>query len=224
MEGGASIDLSNIYVGQIIKNYLVLCSILNINPCKGNQKKCQLKEVERYIRFKRDGQKFIIVEIYVNPLPKEDKRSLGNNRGHYTVPSEGYMVEKSDNDSIGVYKIQLHNQVYIGSTTNGFRIRYSQHVRNFDNLMPHTQKLLQEGAIFSILWKAENGESETEIRRMEQKYLDEYKSRGYEIKNGNENVYIPGQKKNRKKKIIRVMEDDYNEVLRILADNGIKIA
>ena len=59
---------------------------------------------------------------------------------------------------------------------------------------------------------------------MEQKYLDEYKSRGYEIKNGNENVIIPGQKKYKKKKIIRVMEDDYDEVLRILANNGIKIA
>lgn len=158
------------------------------------------------------------------PIPKEDKRKLGNNRGKYTVPSQNYIVDKSDNDSIGVYKIQLYNQVYIGSTTVGFRIRYAQHIRNFDNLMPHTQKLLQEGATYSILWKAENGESKEEIRRMEQKYLDEYKSRGYEIKNSNEKVIIPCQKKSKKKKRIRVMEDEYNNAINILMVNGIKIA
>lgn len=198
--------------------------MLHIAPCNGNQKKCQLKEVERYIKYAKDGHKFIIEEIYKTPLPKEDKRSLGSNRGNYTVPSENYMVEQSDNDSIGVYKIQLHNQVYIGSTVVGFRRRYTQHIRNFEGLMPHTQKLLQEGAIFSILWKAENGETEEEIRLMEQKYLDDYKINGYDIKNGSENVVIRGHKKKQKRRIIRVMEDDYDIAIRILAQNGIKTA
>ena len=224
MEGGVNIDLSEVYVGQEVRNYFALCDLLRIEPHNGNQKKCQLKEVERYIKYEKDGHKFIILEIYERPLPKEDKRKLGINRGNYTVPSKNYLVNKDDNDSIGVYKIQLHNQVYIGSTIAGFRRRYTKHVRNFENLMPHTQELLKKGASFSILWKAENGESEEEIRNMEQMYLDDYKSKGYEIKNGNENVIIPGQKKTKRKKIIKVMESDYEIALNILAKNGIKIA
>ena len=221
MEGDKTY-LYNLYVGQVFKNYKVICEFLNEDVKSGRSKQLQIINWGRYFSYDKEGQKFIITNIYKTPSPKKiDGRTMKRKSSIY---DENYNIDIKDDKSIGVYKIQLHNQVYIGSTIAGFRQRYIQHLRNKDGYMPHTQKMIKSGASFEILWKSENNETEEQIRRMEQKYLDEYKSRGYEIKNGNENVIIPGQKKSKKKKIIRVMEDDYNKVLKILTDNGIKIA
>ena len=65
-------------IGFIIKNYKELCKLLNQEPTTGNAKKAQHKEWQRYFNYEKSGQKYIITEIYDNPLQKNDKRSLGN--------------------------------------------------------------------------------------------------------------------------------------------------
>lgn len=60
--------------GDIIKNYKDLCTILEIPVLAGNAKKYQLKDLNRYFDYKKDGQKFIITEVYSSPKEKEDKR------------------------------------------------------------------------------------------------------------------------------------------------------
>lgn len=66
-------------VGLIVKNYKQLCVILNQEPTTSNSKKSQHKEWKRYFDYEKSGQKYIIIKIYSEPLPRNDKRLLGNN-------------------------------------------------------------------------------------------------------------------------------------------------
>lgn len=71
-------DITKLYVGQEIKNYIVLCEILGEPVKAGNTKTLQLKNFQRYFTWRKEGHKFIITEIYAVPLEKEDKRREGN--------------------------------------------------------------------------------------------------------------------------------------------------
>ena len=68
---------SELYEGMVIKNYKVLCNLLGMKISDGNTKKSQIKKLERFIRFHKDGVKFVIDEIYSQPLREELK--VGNN-------------------------------------------------------------------------------------------------------------------------------------------------
>lgn len=75
------VDTSKLEVGQVIKNYKVLCDILGEPQFHSgnNQQKCQLRRFERYFRWEKTGQKYVILDIYDEPLSKEDGRKKGNN-------------------------------------------------------------------------------------------------------------------------------------------------
>ncbi len=73
------IDTSTLVIGMVIKNYKELCTILNEETKTGKAKQLQLKNWKRYFDWEKDGQKFIIVDVYDTPLPKEDLRKKGNN-------------------------------------------------------------------------------------------------------------------------------------------------
>ena len=72
------IDISNLDLGMVVKNYREMCRILGEEICDGNSKKAQLKEWARYFLWEKKGQKFIILDIYDNPLSKEDGRANKN--------------------------------------------------------------------------------------------------------------------------------------------------
>lgn len=72
-------NIQKLELGQEIKNYKVLCQILNQEECGGNQRKLQLANFQRYFEYQKVGQKFIITDIFDEPLEKDDKRKLGNN-------------------------------------------------------------------------------------------------------------------------------------------------
>lgn len=72
------IDISRLESGMVAKNYKELCEILDEEICEGNSKKAQLKEWSRYFAWEKKGQKFIILDIYDEPLPKDDGRQNKN--------------------------------------------------------------------------------------------------------------------------------------------------
>ncbi len=72
------IDTSGLELGMVVKNYKEMCRILNEQIYDGNSKKAQLKEWARYLLWEKKGQKFIILDIYDEPLPKEDGRANRN--------------------------------------------------------------------------------------------------------------------------------------------------
>lgn len=61
------------------KNYKIACEFLEESMKTGNSKKSQLKEWERYFKYHKDGNKFVIDEIYCEVKDKEDGRANGNN-------------------------------------------------------------------------------------------------------------------------------------------------
>lgn len=73
-----NIDISSLVIGMVVKNYKELCNILGEDVLEGNSKKAQLKEWERYFLWEKKGQKFIILDIYDEPLPKNDGRQNRN--------------------------------------------------------------------------------------------------------------------------------------------------
>jgi len=64
--------ISNLKVGQIIKNYNDLCNILEIKNMGGNVKLNNLDELERFVKYHKEKYKYIIDEIYEIPKPKID--------------------------------------------------------------------------------------------------------------------------------------------------------
>lgn len=69
--------IENLQENMVIKNYKELCSLLEIKSLAGNSKKAQLKELETYINYEKQGNKFIIKEIYKKQKNKEDGRVGG---------------------------------------------------------------------------------------------------------------------------------------------------
>ena len=134
--------IENLTEGMVLKNYKHLCEVLGIKYTKSaDSKKAQLKEFERFVKYKKDGNKFIIEEIFKTPKEKIDNRGKSQgSRGNNFKSIPGFNVEFKEYKSKGIYKIHLGNTIYIGKTEVGFRSRFMQHVANYNNIMPHTKK------------------------------------------------------------------------------------
>jgi len=78
-DGFAQIVKRNLSIGMAAKNYSTMCKLLNQEEKSGKSKKYQIEDWRRYFDFKKNGHKFIILEIYDQPLEKTDKRAKGNN-------------------------------------------------------------------------------------------------------------------------------------------------
>lgn len=76
-------NIHKLIKGQIFKNYKELCLFLGIEIKTGKAKQLQLKELERYFKYHREGNKFIIDEIFNKPIDKKDNRGIGNNNIDY---------------------------------------------------------------------------------------------------------------------------------------------
>lgn len=71
--------------GLVIKNYNELCSLLDLDNKGGNTKVANIKNIQRFCEFEKDGQKFIIKKIFDSPKEKIDKRVSGNNSVYVTL-------------------------------------------------------------------------------------------------------------------------------------------
>ncbi|HCR83540.1 MAG TPA: hypothetical protein DIW07_09035 [Lachnospiraceae bacterium] len=75
----------NLQQGQVIKNYKELCIILDVEPTKGKGRQFHIREFERYCSYHKEGNKFIIDEVFQDPKPKIDNRVNGNNNKYGTL-------------------------------------------------------------------------------------------------------------------------------------------
>ena len=71
--------IDNLKVGQVIKNYKELCAVLEIEARNGKGRILNHKEFDRFFEYEKQGQKYIIKNIYSKPKEKIDNRK--NNRG-----------------------------------------------------------------------------------------------------------------------------------------------
>ena len=146
-------NINNLKEGMILKSYRDLCRVLNWEITGGDSKKSQLKELNRFCDFQKQGNKFIIKEIYEIPLDKQDGRNILkiDDKRKLTKEYKELNIKESEYNNIGVYYILKDNDIYIGSTIQGFKTRFQKHYYGCDISMPHTYEMLQNGGFFNIL-------------------------------------------------------------------------
>lgn len=86
--------IENLKVGMVIKNYKELCKTLEVEEKKSGSKKYQLKDFERYFKYHKEGNKFIVDEIFDTVLPVIDGR--GKNPNSHGNNHIGQPVFKND--------------------------------------------------------------------------------------------------------------------------------
>ncbi len=123
-------------VGDVFGNYKALCAHLEENEKTGNSRNAQHKEWERYFDYERDGHKYIIVEIYDEPLPKEDERAKGNASEYipyiefillnYLAQQEGKVASLTTKQMF--YILGMCNEKYINKQ---FKVSESENISSF---------------------------------------------------------------------------------------------
>lgn len=116
-----NVDTSNLVVGMVVKNYKELCKLLNENVLEGNSKKAQLKEWERYFLWEKKGQKFIILEIYDEPLPKNDGRQNRNVYVQYIEVILMKLLSKQKNNKYVFYITTRQLWKLLGMINNDYK-------------------------------------------------------------------------------------------------------
>ena len=116
----------NLQQGQVIKNYKELCIILDVEPTKGKGRQFHIREFERYCSYHKEGNKFIIDEVFTDPKPKIDNRK--NNGGH--IGNTRYDTLMDDI----IIDILLHQECeFYASFTDMFRSRIPLFTEEYAN-------------------------------------------------------------------------------------------
>lgn len=72
-------QINNLEIGMVLKSYRHLCEVLKVSVRTGKSKQIQIKDMERYFEYHKDGNKFVIDNILEIPKEKVDNRIDGNN-------------------------------------------------------------------------------------------------------------------------------------------------
>lgn len=126
------INISQLNVGMVVKNYKQMCELLEQPVCVGKSKQYQIKTWERYFDYYKEGQKFIITQIYDTPLPDNDGRKLRDSL--YTKYIEVLLMRylASCNDcSADITKKQLYKLIgLIPNTYENYSDEFGKRVQN----------------------------------------------------------------------------------------------
>lgn len=123
-------NISNLTNGQVVKSYKQLCEIIGEKNKGGDSKKAQLKEFERYVKYHKDGNKFVIDEIYEEPLKKVDNR--GGKSAEYIKDIEiNIMGELYRNGKKNDYVV---GTTYLLRSTGMMNVNYSYCKKRQDKL------------------------------------------------------------------------------------------
>lgn len=146
---------------------------ISYNKSSTNSRNKVIKELSRYGNLERIGRKYQYTEVYTTPKPKVDNRGKSEgSRNAIVLDFPNFKVEDEYWKSIGIYSITLDNNIYIGSTCTGFRIRFIQHRGKNNDLC--TKEMIEDGATFQIIEICDNM-TEPEVRELENKYIELYK-------------------------------------------------
>ena len=221
-----------------------LCEILCIKPetlkkivkARTLNKKLENKGY-KLIKTTKEGRRvfYTLIEMFDKNSLDEISKQYRNNatkRRKY-IDIDNFDVPIFMESMPGVYKIQLDNYVYIGSTKVGYLDRHCGHmnknstvsIRGFiynDIEIKNTYDMLMNGGVYVPLYAMEE-ESEQEIRLMEEKFIKDYKLLNYNVVNIGK-VCIRGRRNEPMKfKRIKIKEEDYENVINILKSNNITI-
>ena len=136
---------------------------------------------------------------------------------------KNFNVDYSKRNNKGIYYIIKDNDIYIGSTVN-FRKRFIQHWNGESKEMKHTYNLLHSGGTFNILYDMTNIEDIELIRMVENEYIQYFKEyTDFNVINHMNEATWKGKNYKQKYKNIKIKIEDYDNVLKLLEENGIEI-
>lgn len=225
-------NIENIKVGEIFTTTSKLINKTGNKYVSGKKGEMQKSELERYLKWESTNNpnkpnEIIVTEIYDIPKEKYDGR-INNGGDHglgFYKNFNGFLVDKDNCRKKGVYKIQLGNDIYIGSTIASFRNRFLSH--RYGN-MQYTKDLLDNGGEFSVLWVASIDDTEDYIRAKEEDYIQLYKNNAkYNLINRFEDCWCIKSNKSKSKikksnyTYIRVNKEQIKYACDILNDYGI---
>ncbi len=167
-------DILNLKEGQVIKNYIELCKLLDVEPTRGKGRDYHIREFERYCKYHKQGQKFIIDEVYAEPLEKIDGRI--NNGKHKLIYDDlmdkliinmlicygdvDISFNKLVNKYIDLFTVEYEKMLKVGyeqyakkhNITKGLVLTYQQNLRNIlSTLLKTSLNRLQRNGI--ITWE-----------------------------------------------------------------------
>ena len=203
---------------MVIKNYKELCRYLEWNTTTGNAKKSQFKDLERYCKYHKEGQKIVVDEVFETPLPSNSQS------GRPTSIISEFCIDEDKFNNGGVYIIQLGNEIYIGSTVN-FRQRFNAHRSKSNTKLPQTKDLIERGGQMSILHDMTDIEDEELLRMVEYEYIKYFRDSGkFTVLNDKDPISFDKYYRKKQKYIrFKIEENDYDKVVEILKREGVKI-
>lgn len=105
-----------------VKNYKLMCGLIGEDETTGNSKKAQLNRWKRYFDFYKEGQRFVITEIYDEPFATDDARK--RKEGLYVKYIELLLLEylsKQSNYKVTVGSREMYR--ILGMTNENYSIR-----------------------------------------------------------------------------------------------------
>lgn len=100
----------NLTIGMEVKNYKTMCELLGEEVKEGNSKKAQIANWQRYFSFKKQGQRFLITEIYDEPFPTAEIQR--RREGLYVQYIECLLMDIIANNAHGKKMVISKNQLY----------------------------------------------------------------------------------------------------------------
>lgn len=101
--------------GMIFNNYKKLCEFIGWKVTTGDSKKAQFKELLRYCRYRKEGNKIIIDTKYKNIKDVVDMRKNGNNANNIRVNIGNVLALEI---LLGKNKYHIDNGLYVASKTS----------------------------------------------------------------------------------------------------------
>ncbi|MCM3792484.1 hypothetical protein M3690_04155 [Priestia megaterium] len=126
--------IENVSEGQIIKNYKALCSELEVPVEAGNSKKAQLKEWERYFGYQKQGNKFIITDIYETPKEKVDGRGKSGDYVNHLELFIADMLANSKDKHISISRTRFLIAMNMVNNNYGECNKYIDQLSKFTNI------------------------------------------------------------------------------------------
>lgn len=123
--------IDNIKTGDVFKNYKMLCEALGIKAkTSGDSKVSQLKEIERYLEYSKQGHSFIIENVHNEPL--RDSIKVGGSREHLPF---------SEDLELLLIKLLLENGNKLVKSNSGFLRDLCMINSNYHEYFSHKETL-----------------------------------------------------------------------------------
>lgn len=193
-------DTSKLELNMRVKNYKELCALIGEKIKSGASKNAQIKELERYVKYRKDGFAFIIQEIYDIPKPKVDARKSPTKKGNnskYSKDIQALVTNSLSRASGGAVQYPISQIITNFSIAS---LNYSGGRKDLDSFSQVTNIPVEYAQNFYMVYQAQ-------VRAKVETALNSLRNRALIMWNRTVNVCI------------LVSEEEYNELnnIRVIA-------